>query len=176
MSITVHRAMLIMAGAAVFAWAPALGQADRNIQPDCATIGDPAARLACYDEKNRSTGETVAIPAPAQRQMPQAGNAPAPAQPVVAAPRQSARAPQRPAAAAVQPARMTPIVTAVAERGPGAYLLTLEDGAQWEFAEDMDPTYHAPERGSRVEIERGVLGTYRMRFNGQQPVRVRRVR
>jgi len=166
MSIALLRTVLIMAGANALSWAPA--QADRNIQSDCTSIDDPAARLACYDEKNLVPGERVVTSAPPQRPLLQAGSTSVPAMPIAVAPQQSARSPQ--------PAQTTSIVTAVAEQRRGIYLLTLEDGAQWEFAEDVAPTYRAPERSSRVEIGRGALGTYRMRFDGQQPVRVRRVR
>jgi hypothetical protein len=178
MSIAVHRAILTAAGAAVLTLSPApgLAQADRNIQPDCAKIEDPAARLACYDNKNRNANEVVASPVPLQRGIPQGGGAPVATGGVASARGESARSPQRPAAATGQLARMTPIVAAAVERSPGAYLMTMADGAQWEFAEDMEPTYRAPERGARVEIERGVLGNFRMRFDDQQPVRVRRVR
>lgn len=178
MSITVHQAALTAAAAAVLALAPALAlaQANRNIQPDCAEIDDPTARLACYDAKNRTAGGTVATPVLPQGGVPQSGSAPVATGGEAGTERASARSPQRPAVATGQLTRMTPTVAAISERGPGAYLLTMDDGAQWEFAEDMAPTYLAPQRGSRVEIERGVLGNYRMRFDGQQPVRVRRVR
>lgn len=193
MSTTVHRAMLTAAGAAMLAWAPApaLAQVDRdivmNIMLECAKIGDPTARLACYDNNIRSAGASVAAAVPGRGPVPQGGGAPVAsggtagfglntARPQQsAAPRQNFRPQQGFGAPASQGRRITPTVAAVATRGPGAYLVTLEDGAQWEFAEDMPLSYRPPERGSTVEIERGTFGSYLLRFDQQQPVRVRRV-
>ena len=53
---------------------------------------------------------------------------------------------------------------------------TLEDGAQWLFAEGVSSSYRVPRAGSVVEIERGALGSFLMRFDDQAPVPVRRVR
>lgn len=178
MPITVHRALLATAGATVFAWhpVPALAQQDRNIQADCARIEDPTARLACYDSKNRDAGETPAAPVPPSSAPSQRGSAPVASVAAPEARRKSAPSPQPSITSPAQLGRRTVNVTAVTEKGPGAYLITLADGAQWGFAEDMAPTYRAPQGGSTVQIERGVLGNYRMRFDGQQPVRVRRIR
>ena len=180
MSITAHRAMLTAAGAAVFASvpAPALAQVDPNIVlnilRECSKIDDVMARVACYDNNIRSADGAVATTVPPPSGIPQRGSAPVAG--VADVGRESDRSPRPPVALTGGLARSTPIVTAVAERGPGAYLLTLADGAQWEFAEDMSPSYQAPRPGSTVEIERGTFGSYRMRFDGQEPVRVRRVR
>jgi len=170
---------------------------------ECSKIEEVMARVACYDTNIRPAVGTTAVTAPQQNAVPrqnaapQPRPAPAPAAPVATASAptapaatasvppaatreavaaESARSPQRPAARSDERARTSHTVTAVAERGPGAYMLTLEDGTQWEFAEDKGLSYLAPRRGSTVEIERGSLGSYRMRFDAQQPVRVRRVR
>ncbi|MBN9506458.1 MAG: hypothetical protein J0I69_10565 [Altererythrobacter sp.] len=203
MSITVRKAMVIAAGAAVLASAPApaAAQMDPRVVLDtlveCSKIEEVMARVACYDTNIRPAVRTTAATAPRQNAAPQPRPAPAPAAPVATASAptapaatasvppaatreavaaESARSPQRPAARSDERARTSHTVTAVAERGPGAYMLTLEDGTQWEFAEDKGLSYLAPRRGSTVEIERGSLGSYRMRFDAQQPVRVRRVR
>ena len=193
MSITVRRAMVIAAGAAVLASAPApaAAQMDPRVVLDtlveCSKIEEVMARVACYDTNIRPAIGATAATAPQQNAAPQPRPAPAPAAPAATAPvppaatreavaAESARSPQRPAARSDERARTSHTVTAVAERGPGAYMLTLEDGTQWEFAEDKGLSYLAPRRGSTVEIERGSLGSYRMRFDAQQPVRVRRVR
>lgn len=193
MSITVHRAMLTAAGAAMLAWAPtpASAQVDRdivmNIMMECAKIGDPTARLACYDNNIRSAGASVAAAVPGQSPVPQGGGAPVasggtagfglntahPQEGAVS--RENASPQQGLGASTSQASRITPTVAAVATRGPGAYLVTLEDGARWEFAEDMPLSYRPPQQGSTVEIERGTLGSYLLRFDQQQPVRVRRV-
>jgi hypothetical protein len=172
MSITVRRAMFTAAGAAVLASAPApaAAQADPKIVLDlmveCSKIEDVMARIACYDTNIRSAVGTAAtaVPgtataAPVPSGNPQPGGAPVPRASAAGVARESARPARRPAAPAVEAARATSTVAAVAERGPGAYLLTLEDGAQWEFAEDVGLSYRAPTRGSTVEIERGSLGS-----------------
>ena len=198
MSITVRRAMVIAAGAAVLASAsaPAAAQTDPRVVLDtlveCSKIEEVMARVACYDTNIRPAVGTTAATAPQQNAVPRQNAAPQPRPAPPAAPAatasvpptttreavaaESARSPQRPAARSDERARTSHTVTAVAERGPGAYMLTLEDGTQWEFAEDKGLSYLAPRRGSTVEIERGSLGSYRMRFDAQQPVRVRRVR
>ena len=61
-------------------------------------------------------------------------------------------------------------------RGPGIYAFTLEGGAQWQFSETVGSSYRVPRVGSTVEIERGSLGGFLMRFDRQQSVPVRRVR
>ncbi len=62
------------------------------------------------------------------------------------------------------------------EREPGVYLVTMEDDTQWVFNESVSSTYRVPEVGSTVEIERGALGSYLLRFNNQGAVQVRRIR
>jgi len=54
--------------------------------------------------------------------------------------------------------------------------VTLEDGAQWVFAEGVTSQFRLPRRGDTVEIERGSLGSFLMRVDGQSPVPVRRLR
>lgn len=198
MSITVHRALLTAASATALACAPAssaVAQVDSNIvlnlMVECSKIGDVTTRVACYDNNIRIARATTETPAPRQGGTLQGSSAPAtpatPTAPAVAAapatptmPASTARvspAPaRRPTAPAADLTRGTPTVASVASIRPGAYVLTLEDGAKWEFIEDMPASYRAPSRGSKVEIERGTFGSYRMRFDGQQPVRVQRVR
>ena len=64
----------------------------------------------------------------------------------------------------------------IREREPGTYQLTMDDGAQWRFAESVGLGYRLPRAGSNVEIERGSLGSYLLRFDDQQAVPVVRVR
>ena len=181
MPIATHRAMFSVAGAALLASAsgPALAQVDPrivlNILIECSKIGDVTARVACYDNNIGAAVGTVATALPPQSGIAQPDSAPVATAGVAGVARESARAPQPTTAPPGELTRSTPIVTAVAERGPGAYLLTLQGGAQWEFAEDVPPSYQPPRPGSTVKIERGTLGSYRMRFDGQEPVRVRRV-
>ena len=67
-------------------------------------------------------------------------------------------------------------VAAAVEREPGIHLLTLEDGAQWQFVEGVSLSYDPPRRGSTVEIRSASMGSYQLRYQGQPAVRVRRVR
>jgi hypothetical protein len=64
----------------------------------------------------------------------------------------------------------------VAPREPGKYLITLEDGAQWVFAQSVNNDYRLPRAGSILEIERGAMGSFLRRFDGQGPVQVIRVK
>jgi hypothetical protein len=183
MSISVHRAMLTAAGAAVLAGspAPALAQVDRNIVlnilVECAKIDDATARLACYDNNIRNAGGTVAAAVPGRSAMPQGGGAPLASGGVAGFGRENVRSSQqRFQVPAGQVEKITPAVSAVAERGPGVYLITLEDGAQWLFAEDVAPNFRAPRPGATVEIERGSLGSFLLRYDDQRPVQVRRIR
>ena len=72
--------------------------------------------------------------------------------------------------------QITARVTAAAQREPGIYLVTIDGDAQWLFSESVSRTFRPPVRGSSVEIQRGALGSFLMVIDGQQAVRVRRVR
>ena len=86
------------------------------------------------------------------------------------------RTPERYAPPAGQLQQISARITAVRPREPGIYTFTLEDGAEWLFAEGVASSYRVPRAGSEVEIERGALGSFLMRFDDQTPVPVRRVR
>jgi len=205
MSIRVRRAVLLAAGAGLIGALPTLAIAQVNrdavldILIECSKINDVAARVACYDNNIRPLAQTVAPQVPPQAASSQRetvpigptreaevrrGSEPSPpprSAPSAASVAGAADVPPRSAPASrVSPtppaAAAQAIVAEVVERRPGAYLLTLQDGAQWEFAEDVPISYRPPVRGSQVEIERGSLGGYRMRFDGQRAVRVQRVR
>ena len=192
MSMRLRRPVLIAAGAGLIgsASAPALAQPSRDavldILIECSKVSDVTARVACYDNNIRPLATPPAPRASAAPTAPVApstpppsASPPRPSPPVVAAreaevPQRSEALRQRPPAPPASSGRVT--VSEVAERRPGAYLLTLQDGAQWEFVEDMPESYRPPRKGSQVEIERGSLGGHRMRFDGQRAVRVQRVR
>lgn len=168
-----------------------------NILRECAKINDAGSRLACYDNNIRSSGAapaaSSALPPQTRNPSPQSqalapSAAPAPASAI--APAQTQAQPAAPATgfggetlrttkAQVQAQRedgITATVSQVAEREPGTYLLTLEDGAQWVFSESVSRAYKVPARGSVIEIDRAALGSFTMRYNNQAVVRVRRVR
>jgi hypothetical protein len=177
-----HRATILAAGAAALALAgaPATAQVDDgivlNIMRECAKIDDPSARLACYDNNIRASRAGSQGRAPAAPQVPQAaGSAPLAANTPQGFGAETLREPLRQAQAA-QLNEISATITAITQRGPGLYAFTLDDGAQWQFAETAASSYRAPRVGSTVEIERGALGSFLMRFDKQSPVAVRRTR
>lgn len=167
------------------AWAQVTRDDVLDALVECRRIADVSARVACYDS-NVGKVPPRAEPPVAQRGGMAAATgrneaAPAPPSPPSAPGRTGAAAPAVAAAArSIEPppqaTRFDARVAAVDERGPGVYLVTLQDGTAWEFAETVPPSYRSPERGATVEIDRGALGGVRLRFDRQQAVRVRQVR
>lgn len=158
-----------------------------SIVRECRKVQDEAQRIACYD--NIPLGQPAAGPVASPAASPALPPAPAAASSAAASPApapqaSAARAPggfgsnqlARPAAAPAEPREMTARLSAVAERRPGIYLLTLEDGAQWEFIDSVPPSYDPPQRGKTVELIGAALGSYLLRYAGQRGVRIRRVR
>jgi hypothetical protein len=177
-----HRATILAAGTAslLLAGAPAAAQIDQNtavnILRECAKIDDATARLACYDNNIRNVGADPRVAVPGRMQTPQGGGAPVDANNPRGFGAEDVRQPTRSSAPAGQLQEIDAKVTSVRPREPGFYQFTLEDGAEWLFAEGVTSTYRAPRAGSIVEIERGALGSFLMRYDGQNPVPVRRVR
>jgi hypothetical protein len=172
-----------------------------NIMRECGKIDDPTARLACYDNNIRQAGPTTRTSVPGRMQVPQGGAAPVdanspqnfgfntvrssspPPPPPPGAANTSApqgfgaenvRTPQRFEPAGVQ--AIHPRVSTIRQREPGVYLMTMEDDTQWVFSDGVSSSYRVPQAGSTVEIERGALGSYLLRFDSQGPVQVRRTR
>jgi hypothetical protein len=182
--ITAQRAILLLTGAALaVSAAPALAQVPDsitlNIMRECAKIDDPTARLACYDNNIRAAGANPNS-VPGAMSVPRGGGA--------------VLAPNAPGGFGAddikQPDRFRPYgeqssrgpeaistrVAAVAEREPGVYLVTLDGGAQWLFAESTSRSYQPPKRGDTIRIEHGALGSYMMIVNHQQGVKVTRIK
>lgn len=183
MSSTARSAIILsLAGASLGFAAPAAAQADRtavlNILVECAKIDDPSARLACYDNNIRSAGAPVRNTIPDQVRGVTGGAAPVETQGAQGFGYEQVRAADparfRPAPGQLQEIQAR--VTAIVPREPGIYLVTLEDGAQWVFAEGVTSQFRLPRRGDSIEIERGSLGSFLMRIDGQPPVPVRRLR
>ena len=186
MSSVAQRVSILTLGAAALAIpaGPAAAQADRtivlNIMVECAKIDDPTARLACYDNNIRQVGGTIRNTVPGQSVRGISGGA---------APIEGSQGAQGFGAEDVQFARpgpaprpagqvdeIHPRVASVTAREPGIYRVGLEDGTIWDFAEGVSAQYRLPRRGDTIEIERGALGSYLMRIDGQSPVPVRRIR
>lgn len=177
-----------LAGAAMLALTPAgaAAQVEDSVTMDllraCKKIEDVMARVACYD-RNLDDGPAASEQAP-PAQGPTASAAPRPEpQQAVPAPRE-ARAATGFGSASLQdrheaddPAldEYRAEVSEAVERAPGIYLLTLADGAQWQFVSTAGPAYEPPRRGSTVEIKRASLGSFLMRYRDQPSIRIRRV-
>lgn len=201
-----YRAALILSGAASLCALALPAQAQiaddvvLNILRECARIDDPTARLGCFDNNIRNAGPARnTIPGEVRAQgggavlNPRGGSvSDFGAEDVrgnesAAAPRASGgvtgfggedvRTPERfNAAPPGELEEITARVTEVSQRQPGIYLITLDSGAQWQFVNSVSSTYNPPRDGSTVEIRRASLDSFLLRFNNQQPVRVRRVR
>ena len=179
-----YRASLLVAGAAVVALAagPAFAQAEGsavlNILVECAKIDDPTARLACYDNNMTRAGATVRSTVPGQIRGVVGGSAPIETQGPQGFGVEDLRS-SNPQRFNLRPGLMQeihPKVASVAQRQPGIFLVTLDDGAEWVFAEGVTSQFRLPSRGDEIEIERGALGSFLMRIDGQPAVPVRRVR
>lgn len=184
MSSIAQRASVLAAGAAVLALSamPASAQADRgavlDILVECAKIDDPTARLACYDNNMSRAGATPRNTVPGQVRGVVGGNAPIETQGPQGFGYEDVRAAD---AARFQPTpgelqEIHARVQSVTPREPGIYIVTLEDGARWLFAEGVSQQFRLPRRGDTIEIERGALGSYLMRIDRQPAVPVRRLR
>ncbi len=173
-------------GSLILASGPAAAQVDQrtavNILVECSKIEDPTARLACFDNNIRNVNPNLPIPPQVGSPIGASGGAPG----VLQGPRgfgsEDVRAgeEQRLAQRALIPGgeldEIDARVTAIVEREPGKYLLTLEDGAQWLFTDTVSLSYRLPRRGSIVNIERAAANSFLMRFDSQQSVRIERVR
>lgn len=180
---TAHRASILAASATaalLLASPPAIAQVNGeivlNIMRECAKIDDPTARLACYDNNIRSAGGTPRAPVSGQVQAPQGGTAPITSSAPSGFGAESVRTPRTAPSSAQTANQITSTVQAIREREPGIYAITLEDGAQWRFTNSVPRTYRVPRVGSTVEIERGALGSFLLRFDRQSAVGVVRDR
>jgi hypothetical protein len=64
-------------------------------------------------------------------------------------------------------------VASAEQTGMGRWIVRLADGSIWVQTDDV-PLAGRPRAGQPVHVERGALGSYRMRVNRQPAVRVRR--
>jgi hypothetical protein len=182
-----HRAKILgatiwaaSAASLLLSGAPAVAQMDQNtavnILRECAKIDDASARLACYDNNIRNVGGAPRASVPGQMPVVQGGAAPVASNSARGFGAEDVRTPERFAAPAGQLQQIDARVASIRPREPGIYAFTLDDGAEWLFAESVSQSYRLPRAGSVVEIERGALGSFLMRFDEQSPVPVRRVR
>lgn len=159
---------------------PVAAQVDDNvvlsIMRQCARIDDASARLACYDNNIRVGNTDVARSSvPGVMPRPQ-GSVAAPNNGATGFGREDVRGPERFETPAGEAEKITARVRTVAQQNQGVYLITLEDGAQWQFSETVDFAYRPPRAGTTVEIDRAALGSFLMVYDNQRSVRVRRIR
>ncbi|QZH74698.1 MAG: hypothetical protein JY451_13720 [Erythrobacter sp.] len=180
---TAFRAHFLIAAALPFAAiaTPAAAQVSDevvlNILRNCAQIDDATARLACYDNNIRSAdGSSMRTSVPGSMDSPAAsGGAPLANTGASGFGRENIRGPERFQTPAGELEQIRARVSSVTERQRGVYLVTLEDGAQWLFAESVPFAYRPPRVGESVEIDRGALGSFLLTYDSQSSVRVRRV-
>ena len=134
---------------------------------ECRRLADASARTACYDGielEERSPAEQ-APPPPAAAVEPRADTGFG-----------SNQLPRARTAEASEPGQISARVARAVERQPGIYLLTLEDGTEWQFVDSAPANYDPPRPGSTIEISKASMGSYLVRYAGQRSVRTRRVR
>lgn len=188
-------------GSASAAMAQREADADTLARLDqCAQTEDMSSRLACYDGvmRARSAAAGQAPGARAASQIRSAGaiasaaGAASPASPAspAASPaspaanpgaasdfgRETIRSPDRFEVPEGELQSLTATVASVREREPGVFAITLEDGATWQFMQSAGSIYRPPRRGSQVTIDRGAIGSFLLRFDGQRAIQVRRMR
>jgi hypothetical protein len=169
------RTALYSAASAVLVCATPATAQDENfertviIMRACAQIADVAARVTCYD--NTMAPQAGQLP-PAPAQTPAAAPPRGLGAEQVAPPRQQARQQARERQADNLVAQVTSVVTV----RPGVFTLSLADGSQWTVVDEAPFGYAEPRAGSSVRIEPGSLGSYLLRYDSQQSLRVRRVR
>jgi len=69
--------------------------------------------------------------------------------------------------------RITAKVKSAFQSGGGKWVIELEDGAVWRQIDNND-LYNSPHAGSTVDIRRAMLGSFFMKLDGQQAIRVHR--
>lgn len=143
-----------------------------RIMRECARIADVPARVSCYD--NTINADRL-IEGSAQARSGPANDSPdASLQRPGGFGADSLRQPTPPSADRL--AQVILDVDAAERLEPGIYLLTLGDGSKWRFVDAVPLSYEAPRKGSQIELARASLGSFQMRYAGQRPVRIRRIR
>ena len=184
-----HAAFSLAGAASLIAFAiPASAQVSddivMNILRECARIDDPTARLGCYDNNVRTAESMARNTIPGETVVRDGTGAPLSGSGGVSGfgdeDLRAGSAPARyvppPPGGSAQADEITATVASVRPREPGIYLVTLEGGAQWLFTDPVDSSFTPPRPGATVEVMRGSLGSFLLRFDQQQPVRVRRIR
>lgn len=174
-----HRASVLLAAACAVVAPPAAAQVEDgivlNILRECARIDDATARLACYDNNIRAAGASPRASVPGRMETPRGGGGAAAGASAGAGGFGGEDLRTSPGSAS-QLDSLSARVTRVDPLEPGVYVLTLADGARWQFTNGVERSYRMPSAGDTISIDRAALGSYLMRFDDQQGVRVRRIR
>ncbi len=175
-----HRAsyLLVATSLALVAGTPAQAQVSDeivlNIIRECARIDDPTARLACYDNNIRSAGANPRS-IPGEMARPSGGASVVQPQARGGFGADALKTNERFDPGRNGASQISTRVKGVRERQPNTWLVELENGNQWLMNESVSG-FRPPRRGDTIEIQRGALGGYLMVVDGQQGVRVDRVK
>lgn len=137
----------------------------------CKEIADPAARLACFDERVGKLEQAAA-----------SGE-------LVVSDRATVKEAQRGLFGFRLPSlklfggsedgkdeiqSVEGVVASARPFGYGSWRITLQDGSTWEQIDDERPVFD-PAKGDKVKVYKAALGTYKMNISGQRAIKVRRV-
>ena len=148
---------------------PTPGAAVVNAVIACRAVAEPGARLACFDKA-----------AAAMDQAQTGGD-------IVVIDREQRRAARRQAFGLTLPSlsfldrgerpadvdRLEARIAGARRGAQGRWTLVLEGGAVWVQTDEFDLP-RDPHPGSTADIRKGVLGSYMMKIDGQQGIKVRR--
>jgi hypothetical protein len=138
-----------------------------TIMRACSTIQDITARVTCYDQNiavSAAPAKGATVPEPSQPNPAARSGFGSDSLPQPRSPTQS------------RSDQIDAQVKQSAMREPGVYVLTLEDGGEWQFVDAAPAAYEVPRAGSTVRIVQGSLGGFLMRYAEQPSIRVRRIR
>lgn len=159
---------LLLAGTASAAPPPSRAPVVQSVL-DCRKVEDGPARLACYDKavdgmaQAEAKGDLVTID------------------------REQRRAVRRQVFGLNVPSftlfdrgekpdevnRLNAKVAEAFRNHDGKWVIKLEDGARWRQIDDND-LFRTPHEGSTADIMRGAIGSFFMKLDGQQAIRVHR--
>lgn len=145
----------------MFLWLLALPVAAQQASHACANVGEPAARLACYDQAFPPPPEVIEA-ATEQAQADFGFNKP----------RDTLLNPGQ-AVEQADPERIESRVAKVAHNN-GQRVFTLENGQVWTQAESRSSGH--VQAGEVVQVRKGMLGTYMLVMPNGVTLRVRRTR
>ncbi|MBL8530130.1 MAG: hypothetical protein JNK94_00215 [Hyphomonadaceae bacterium] len=140
----------------------------------CATVGEEAARLRCYDDAvgrlraAQTSGELVAVDRGQVQQIERESFGFS----LPSLPRIFQRT-ETPGAEPERTESLTAQVSGVRQRNTGIYVITLANGQVWEQTDQLPP--RRLRAGDTVEIRRATFGSYLLHYDRGPAVRVRRI-